>query len=107
MEKKQEHKQHHKASAGSKFQKKKEKKEKKKSEGQEKEKGKNIKAYTATGRQGANRRVQRNAELLEKRLHVPLADRSLFEPPPVLIAVVGPPKVPILPPFLASGSTHL
>jgi len=90
---KQEHKQHHKAAAGSKFRKKKEKKEKKKNEGQEKEKGKNYKGFIGQGRQSANKRVQRNAELQEKRLHVPLTDRSLHEPPPVLIAVVGPPKV--------------
>jgi ribosome biogenesis protein BMS1 len=37
--------------------------------------------------------VARKADLDQKRLHVPLADRSLLEPPPVLIAVVGPPKV--------------
>ena len=35
---------------------------------------------------------QRNTDREQKRLHVPLADRSQEEPPPVMVAVVGPPK---------------
>lgn len=31
--------------------------------------------------------------MLEKRLHVPMVDRTPEEPPPVVVAVVGPPGV--------------
>jgi hypothetical protein len=31
--------------------------------------------------------------MVEKRLHVPMVDRTPEEPPPVVIAVVGPPGV--------------
>ena len=36
---------------------------------------------------------QRNIDREQKRLHVPLPDRSQEEPPPVMVAVVGPSKV--------------
>ncbi len=32
-------------------------------------------------------------DIKEKKFHVPLVDRTPVEPPPVLVAVVGPPKV--------------
>ena len=35
-------------------------------------------------------------DLLEKKFHVPLVDRTPLEPPPIVVAVVGPPKVSFL-----------
>jgi ribosome biogenesis protein BMS1 len=32
-------------------------------------------------------------KMAEKRLHVPMVDRTPEEPPPVVVAVVGPPGV--------------
>lgn len=37
--------------------------------------------------------ARRTAEVSQKRLHVPAVDRSSLGKPPVLVAVVGPPKV--------------
>lgn len=88
---KQEHKSHQKPSAGAKFKKKKEKKEKKK--GIEKQKGNNPKAFIASSRLNQKKRVQRKADLEQKKFHVPMIDRSAIDPPPIFIAVVGPPKV--------------
>jgi ribosome biogenesis protein BMS1 len=41
----------------------------------------------------ANRAGRRNMDIQEKRFHVPLVDRTPIEPPPIVVAVVGPPKV--------------
>jgi len=35
----------------------------------------------------------RNADIEQKRLHVPLVDRTPDEAPPIMVAVVGPPGV--------------
>jgi ribosome biogenesis protein BMS1 len=32
-------------------------------------------------------------DLAEKKLHVPLVDRTPIEPPPIVVCVAGPPKV--------------
>lgn len=40
----------------------------------------------------ANRTAQRTCDLQEKKLHVPLVDRTPLEPSPFIVAVVGPPK---------------
>lgn len=41
----------------------------------------------------ANKTIQRNLDKDQKKLHVPLVDRTPVEAPPVVIAVVGPPGV--------------
>lgn len=41
----------------------------------------------------AERRFRRKEDLDTKKQHIPLVDRAPVEPPPVIIAVVGPPKV--------------
>ncbi|KAJ3120346.1 Glycoside hydrolase 2 (Mannanase, beta-galactosidase) [Nowakowskiella sp. JEL0407] len=38
----------------------------------------------------AERGAQRNLDLEQKKLHVPLVDRTPFDPPPIVVAVVGP-----------------
>ena len=35
----------------------------------------------------------RTLDIHEKKKHIPVVDRTPVEPPPVLVAVVGPPKV--------------
>ena len=35
----------------------------------------------------------RTLDVQEKKHHIPVVDRTPVEPPPILIAVVGPPKV--------------
>ncbi len=41
----------------------------------------------------AERRVRRKEDISEKRKHVPQVDRAPTEPPPAVVAIVGPPKV--------------
>lgn len=48
----------------------------------------------------ANRSGRRNMDIEEKRLHVPLVDRTSLDPPPIVVAVVGPPKVFVLHPIV-------
>lgn len=53
--------------------------------------GFNPKAYIAAHPFAADKQVRRKAELDQQRLHVPLVDRTPEkEPPPVIVAVVGP-----------------
>lgn len=56
-------------------------------------KSSNPKAYTFQSAGRAEKNVRRNNDLGEKKLHVPLVDRTPIESPPVVIAVVGPPGV--------------
>ncbi|KAJ1650452.1 Glycoside hydrolase 2 (Mannanase, beta-galactosidase) [Dispira simplex] len=52
----------------------------------------NPKAFTFQSIGKTQRNTHRNFEKNERRLHVPLVDRTPEVPPPVVIAVVGPPK---------------
>ncbi|ORX61911.1 DUF663-domain-containing protein [Hesseltinella vesiculosa] len=54
-------------------------------------KSSNPKAYAFQSSKKAERQVRRNVDLGEKKLHVPLVDRTPIESPPVVVAVVGPP----------------
>ncbi|KAI9360135.1 hypothetical protein BD770DRAFT_442114 [Pilaira anomala] len=54
-------------------------------------KSSNPKAFTFNSAGKAEKNVRRNNDLGEKKLHVPLVDRTPIESPPVVIAVVGPP----------------
>lgn len=36
---------------------------------------------------------RRTADIKEKKHHIPVVDRTPLEPPPIVVAVVGPPKV--------------
>ncbi|KAG1339965.1 hypothetical protein G6F62_005595 [Rhizopus arrhizus] len=56
-------------------------------------KSSNPKAFTFQSAGRAEKTVRRNHDLGEKKLHVPLVDRTPIEAPPVVIAVVGPPGV--------------
>ncbi len=57
------------------------------------EDGGNPKAFTYKSAVRAARSVRRTLDREAKRQHVPVVDRSALEPPPVCVAVVGPPKV--------------
>lgn len=58
-----------------------------------KRKQRNPKAFAINAPRAAERRYRRKQDIEEKKFHVPLADRTPLEPPPVIVAVVGPPKV--------------
>jgi ribosome biogenesis protein BMS1 len=51
------------------------------------------KAFALRSGHTAERVARRNQDLAEKKLHVALVDRTPVEPPPVIIAIVGPPQV--------------
>ncbi|KAI4468204.1 ribosome biogenesis protein [Holotrichia oblita] len=53
----------------------------------------NPKAFAFNSVIGAERRFRRKQDIETKKQHVPFVDRTPIEPPPILIAVVGPPKV--------------
>ncbi|KAL1923885.1 uncharacterized protein VTP21DRAFT_6920 [Calcarisporiella thermophila] len=52
---------------------------------------KNPKAFAPFKGRKADKAVRRKLDLNEKKLHVPLVDRTPIEPPPIVVAVVGPP----------------
>ncbi|RIA82679.1 hypothetical protein C1645_699962 [Glomus cerebriforme] len=80
-----EHKSHRPRQAGSK----KDKKTKKQKKTEEKN---NPKAFAPLSGRKAEKLARRKQELVQKKLHVPLVDRTPLEPPPVVVAVVGPPQ---------------
>ncbi|XP_043521072.1 ribosome biogenesis protein BMS1 homolog isoform X2 [Frieseomelitta varia] len=84
------HKTHRERNAGRKA----EKKKAKKSHVQElTDKQKNPKAFTFNSAIKAERRFRRKQDIETKKQHIPLVDRTPLEPPPILVAIVGPPKV--------------
>jgi ribosome biogenesis protein BMS1 len=52
---------------------------------------KNPKAFAPASGRNASRQARRNLDLNEKKLHVPQVDRSQETPPPIIVAVCGPP----------------
>ncbi|ELR25452.1 Ribosome biogenesis protein [Acanthamoeba castellanii str. Neff] len=56
-------------------------------------KQRNPKAFALRSVASATRRTRRRLDQEEKKQHAPLVDRTPEEPPPVLVAVVGPPGV--------------
>lgn len=52
----------------------------------------NPRAFTFNNPQKQQQQTRMKADKDEKRLHVPMVDRSSDTPPPVLVGVVGPPK---------------
>ena len=56
-------------------------------------KHKNPKAFAIQNATKAERRVRRKEDITEKRAHQPTVDRTPLEPPPIVVAIVGPPKV--------------
>ncbi|KAG6872829.1 hypothetical protein C0995_006129 [Termitomyces sp. Mi166 len=65
-----------------------------KGKGKEKHRGFNEKAFAPKSGLRADRQGRRNVERDQTRLHVPLVNRTPDdEPPPVIVAIVGPPGV--------------
>ncbi|KAL8858769.1 MAG: hypothetical protein Q9178_004686 [Gyalolechia marmorata] len=54
---------------------------------------KNPKAFAYANPGKLQKQAARSHDVKEKRLHVPLVDRLPAEPPPIIVAVVGPPGV--------------
>lgn len=57
------------------------------------DKQRNPKAFAFNSAIRAERRFRRKQDINTKKQHIPLVDRTPIELPPILIAVVGPPKV--------------
>lgn len=55
--------------------------------------GRNPKAFAFAKPGKLQRNAARSHDVKEKRLHVPLVDRIPEDPPPLVVAVVGPPGV--------------
>lgn len=53
----------------------------------------NPKAFAIQSVDKAARKFRRKMDIIEKKHHIPLVDRTPLEPPPILVAIVGPPKV--------------
>ncbi|KAK9374198.1 uncharacterized protein V1513DRAFT_416388 [Lipomyces chichibuensis] len=53
--------------------------------------GQNPKAFAVAAPRRLERQARRTLDVNEKRFHVPMVDRTPEEPPPVIVAVVGPP----------------
>src|SRR4051812_23020965 len=53
----------------------------------------NAKAFAIKSAVKAERQFRRKQDLTAKREHIPLIDRTPVEPPPYVVAVVGPQKV--------------
>ena len=51
----------------------------------------NPKAYALKSAVKAERQFRHKQDLLEKRHHVPLVDRTPTDPPPIVVAIIGPP----------------
>lgn len=77
---------HRKASSGRKA-------DKKKEDAVNPTKGRNPKAFAIQNIGKTERRVRRKHDIVEKRKHLPQVDRTPVEPPPIVVAIVGPPKV--------------
>lgn len=70
-------------------------KKKKKDEGKEdkSDSRRNAKAFTFHSVVKAAKQFRRAKDIETKKHHVPVVDRTPLEPPPVIVAIVGPPKV--------------
>jgi len=90
MDDTEKHKGHRERNAGRKAEKKKAKKD---IQELKTEKQKNPKAFTFNSAVKAERTFRRKQDIETKKIHIPIVDRTSLEPPPILVAVVGPPKV--------------
>ncbi|XP_071805249.1 ribosome biogenesis protein BMS1 homolog [Asterias amurensis] len=84
------HKTHRKTQAGPKAKK---KKDKTPHEQEQTARERNPKAFAINSFNKRARSVRRTLDIKTKKHHIPVVDRTPLEPPPIVIAVVGPPKV--------------
>ncbi|KAG2462109.1 BMS1 protein, partial [Polypterus senegalus] len=94
-EEKQQHKIHQKKHSGPKAERKKRKRQQEQQAGTNEEDGRkrNPKAFTVHSAVRMARTFHRTQDLKTKKHHAPIVDRSPQEPPPILVVVVGPPRV--------------
>ncbi|CAF5219067.1 unnamed protein product, partial [Rotaria magnacalcarata] len=59
----------------------------------EEAKRRNPKAFSIQNPIKAQQEFKRTQDIKEKRIHLPEVDRSPLEPPPVVVALIGPAKV--------------
>ncbi|CAH1392434.1 unnamed protein product [Nezara viridula] len=57
------------------------------------DKQRNPKAFAITSAVRAERNFRRTQDLKRKKEHIPVVNRTPLEPPPIIVAIVGPPKV--------------
>lgn len=57
------------------------------------DKQRNPKAFAFNSAVRGERRFRRKQDIDTKKQHIPIVDRTPVEPPPILVAIVGPPKV--------------
>lgn len=81
---------HHKKHAGPKAEKKKGKKTKQENLTPQQ---RNPKAFAYHSVNKVAKIVRRSLDVREKKHHIPVVDRTPIEPPPIVVAIVGPPKV--------------
>ncbi|CEF61256.1 Bms1l protein [Strongyloides ratti] len=55
--------------------------------------GSNAKAFTFKSANRARAAIRRSANISERKKHIPLIDTTPLEPPPIIVAIVGPSKV--------------
>ncbi|XP_065644146.1 ribosome biogenesis protein BMS1 homolog isoform X2 [Hydra vulgaris] len=67
--------------------------EKKKVKRHHPDENRNPKAFAIQSVKKLAKQVHRTLDLETKKFHVPLVDRTSLEPPPIIVAIVGPPKV--------------
>ena len=67
--------------------------EKKKTKKHQPDENRNPKAFAIQSVKKVAKQVHRSLDLETKKYHVPLVDRTSLEPPPIIVAIVGPPKV--------------
>ncbi|XP_014677109.1 PREDICTED: ribosome biogenesis protein BMS1 homolog [Priapulus caudatus] len=97
---KQSHKSHRGRSAGGKVEKKKQKNFKRQqqlppgaTEDDASRQQRNPKAFAVQAADKLAKRFRRTQDIKSKKMHIPVMDRTPVEPPPFVVAVVGPPKV--------------
>ncbi|CAH0550084.1 unnamed protein product [Brassicogethes aeneus] len=90
LDKKKSHRDRH---SGRKAEKKKDKKNARNPVEELSDRKRNPKAFAINSAVSAERKFRRKQDIDTKKQHIPLVDRTPIEPPPILIAVVGPPKV--------------
>lgn len=84
---------HHKSGKGQKAASQKKHRHKKEGESESDARKRNPKAFAIQSVAKTERRVRRKEDITEKRAQVPTVDHTPLDPPPMVVAIVGPPKV--------------
>ncbi|KAL8565002.1 hypothetical protein ACOMHN_003378 [Nucella lapillus] len=85
----EEHKKHRVKKSGTKAERKKEKP----SKDDQTARQRNPRAFSIQSAVKAAKTFHRSQDVKTKKIHIPLPDRTVLEPPPIIVGIVGPPKV--------------